>query len=63
MKTFVLPQRELKASYEADVVVCGGGVAGVCAAVSAAECGKKVIIIEQFGSPRRKRHKRTGHPR
>ena len=50
MKTFVLPQRELKASYDADVVVCGGGVAGVCAAVSAAECGKKVIIIEQFGS-------------
>ena len=50
MKTFVLPQRELKASYDADVVVCGGGVAGVCAAISAAECGKKAIIIEQFGS-------------
>lgn len=30
-----------------DVVVCGGGVSGVCAAISAARCGAKVLLIEQ----------------
>lgn len=35
---------------KADVVVCGGGTAGVFAAIAAAEHGKKTIIIEQFGS-------------
>lgn len=35
---------------EADVVVCGGGTAGAFAAVAAAEQGKKVLVIEQFGS-------------
>ncbi len=29
-----------------DVIVCGGGVAGVCAAVRAAENGAKVLLIE-----------------
>ena len=33
----------------ADVVVCGGGPAGVCAAVSAARAGAKVILAERFG--------------
>ena len=50
MKTFVIPQRELPTAYEADVVVCGGGTAGVFAAISAAESGKRVLIVEQFGS-------------
>ena len=31
---------------EADVIVCGGGLAGVCAAVSAARHGAKVILIQ-----------------
>ena len=35
---------------EADVVVCGGGTAGAFAAKAAADMGKSVIIIEQFGS-------------
>ena len=35
---------------EADIVVCGGGTAGVFAAIAAAEMGKSVIIAEQFGS-------------
>ncbi len=34
-----------KADY--DVIVVGGGVAGVAAAVSAARCGKKTLIIEK----------------
>ena len=33
-----------------DVAVCGGGIAGVCAAVSAARNGAKVILIESAGS-------------
>ena len=31
---------------KADVVVCGGGLAGVCAAVSAARHGAKVILVQ-----------------
>ena len=30
----------------ADIVVCGGGLAGVCAAVSAARHGAKVILVQ-----------------
>jgi alkyl hydroperoxide reductase subunit AhpF len=31
---------------EADIIVCGGGLAGVCAAVSAARHGAKVILVQ-----------------
>lgn len=34
---------------EAEVVVCGGGTAGVFAAVAAANEGRDVLLIEQFG--------------
>lgn len=33
-----------------DIVVCGGGTAGAFAAIAAAEQGKKVLIVEQYGS-------------
>jgi len=33
-----------------DIAVCGGGIAGVCAAVSAAREGAKVILLEKGGS-------------
>ena len=36
--------REVEA--EADIIVCGGGLAGVCAAVSAARHGSKVILVQ-----------------
>lgn len=35
---------------QADVVVCGGGTAGVFAAVAAAESGVSVLLLEQQGS-------------
>ncbi len=34
---------------EFDVVVCGGGVAGVAAAACAARCGASVILLERYG--------------
>ena len=38
-----------KRQYDADVVVVGGGASGISAAVSAAENGAKVILIEKTG--------------
>lgn len=38
---------EIKSTLEADVVIVGAGMAGLCAAVSAAEAGQKVIVIEK----------------
>lgn len=32
---------------EYDIIVCGGGVSGVCAAISAARYGARVLLIEQ----------------
>ena len=51
-RTVFEPARSVPVTHEADVVVCGGGTAGVAAAVCAARQGLKVIIIEnsaQFG--------------
>ncbi len=44
-----MEKSKLPVYYEGDIVVCGGGTAGVFAAIAAAEKGKDVIIIEQFG--------------
>ncbi len=38
-------------TYTADVVVCGAGTAGAVAAIAAADQGKNVILIEQYGIP------------
>ena len=35
-------------SLEADVLVVGGGLSGICAAVSAAENGAKVILLDKL---------------
>lgn len=42
-------QIEVKTLGHYDVAVCGGGIAGVCAAVSAARSGAKVILAEGSG--------------
>ena len=36
---------EMKKEY--DVIVCGGGVAGVAAAISSAKCGKSTLLLEK----------------
>lgn len=48
MNSYTLTKK-LDVKYSADVVVCGGGTAGVFAAIAAAERGRKVMIVEQFG--------------
>ncbi len=41
------PQRKLPVSAECDVLVCGGGVAGIAAALAAARHGARVALIER----------------
>lgn len=47
MKTITEPSKEIPVRGEADVIVVGGGLAGVSAALAASRCGKKVILIEK----------------
>jgi hypothetical protein len=42
--------RRLAVSYDADVVIVGGGIAGVSAACASAASGASVILIERFGT-------------
>jgi hypothetical protein len=44
----VIPQRKVPVLAEADVLVCGGGTAGITAACSAARHGARVILIERW---------------
>ena len=44
------PAREIPVLMETDIVVVGGGTTGPLAAISAARRGKKVVMIERFGS-------------
>ncbi len=43
-------KRNIPLRYDADVIVIGGGIAGVSAAASAALSGAKVVLIERFGN-------------
>lgn len=43
------PSRKIPVTEEADVIVCGGGPAGICAAIAAARCGLGTRLIESQG--------------
>jgi len=50
MKTIVEERREVPVAAEVDVVVAGGGAAGIAAALAAARSGASVALIERFGN-------------
>ncbi|MDP6848170.1 MAG: FAD-dependent oxidoreductase, partial [Kiritimatiellia bacterium] len=45
----IRPEHEIKIIRDTDVLVVGGGCAGVVAALSAARAGAKVTIVERYG--------------
>ena len=45
--TMIEPARELPVSHTCDVLVCGGGIAGIAAALSAARNGADVLLLER----------------
>lgn len=45
----LIPQEELEVIYDVDVVVIGGGAAGISAAVAASRSGAKTLLLEQRG--------------
>ena len=49
-KTIVLPAQDVPVSGEVDVVVCGGGPAGIGAAVAAARGGARTLLVEWLSS-------------
>ena len=48
MKTYTEPEREIPIVRDTDVIVVGGGPAGLAAAIASARCGAKTTLIEQF---------------
>lgn len=48
MKTYTENAKELPISAEVDVLVCGGGPAGIGAAIRSARLGAKTMIVEYF---------------
>jgi len=49
MSWIVEPERKIPVVAETGVLVCGGGFAGVAAAVCAARNGARVLMIERYG--------------
>lgn len=50
MNQFIVEQQQqIPVHAQADVLVVGGGPAGLCAAVSAARCGATVVLMERYG--------------
>ncbi len=50
MKTIVEPQRDTEVLREAEVIVVGGGPAGIGAALASGRTGADTVLIDRFGS-------------
>ena len=49
MNTVIIPQKRIPVAYEVDVLVVGGGPAGIGAAAASAREGLSTVLIEQYG--------------
>src|ERR1700733_13163318 len=49
MKTITEPARQIPLYGEYEIVVLGGGPAGIAAAVAAARAGRRTLLIESYG--------------
>jgi ribulose 1,5-bisphosphate synthetase/thiazole synthase len=49
MEWITEPKRKTHIVADVDLLVCGGGIAGVAAAICAARCGVKVMLLEKYG--------------
>ncbi len=49
MRTINEPARQIPVSRDVEVIVVGGGPAGLSAAIAAARNGAKTLLVEQFG--------------
>lgn len=47
VRSFVVEQLNTEIKYSPDVLVCGGGIAGISAALAAARTGKQVLLLDR----------------
>ncbi len=45
----VEPEKKVPVIKTTDLIICGGGPAGICAAIAAARSGVRVLLIERYG--------------